>query len=366
MRYIGLMSGTSVDSIDAVLVTLEGASRFSLDASHQHPIPPSVKDEIHRLSVPGACDLDRLGELDTELGLLFAQAVQTLLDKAAVSPAEVTAIGSHGQTLRHRPRATRPFTLQIGNPAVVAEQTGITTAAYFRQRDLAAGGEGAPLVPGFHRWLFQAPEQDRVVLNIGGIANLTFLPADPSKAVTGFDTGPGNTLLDRWIEKMKSVSFDKDGAWAASGRLNETLLQRLLADPYFSAPPPKSTGREYFNLAWLPPALVQPLSPPDVENTLVELTACSIARAIQAHASTCKEVFVCGGGAFNDFLMSRLRNRLGNIPLDTTQKLGLAPEWVEACAFAWLAHRCVHGQPGNVPSATGARHEAILGAVFKA
>jgi anhydro-N-acetylmuramic acid kinase len=300
------------------------------------------------------------------LSELFADAANQVRAKTSLATHDIRAIGSHGQTLRHRPRAAHPFTLQIANPSLIAERTGVTTVGDFRPRDMAAGGEGAPLVPAFHRWLFHRPDSARVVANIGGIANITYLPKISSAPVIGFDTGPGNTLLDLWVEKHLGHHYDRDGEWAASGSIHSALLVNLLNDPYFAEAPPKSTGREYFNLNWLNRYLRACASLPavDVQTSLVELTAGSITRAIQGLGEV-DEVYICGGGAHNRHLMRRLQQQLSPLPVRDTTSIGLPPDWVEAAAFAWLAHQTLEGQPGNLPSVTGARHPVILGGIYK-
>ncbi len=365
MYYIGLMSGTSADAIDAVLVDLPANGPLKLIASHSLPIPEPTRHAIHSLTLPGADEIDRLGALHTELGELFSTAALAVLRATKLTAKDVRAIGSHGQTVRHRPAGTFPFSLQIGNPSVIAERTGITTVADFRARDIAAGGQGAPLVPAFHQYMFHAPGRCRVIVNIGGIANITYLPADHTQPVLGFDTGPGNTLLDAWAQRHLGKAHDEAGQWAAGGRPADALLEKLLADPYFAAAPPKSTGREHFHSDWLTQKIPAGLRPQDVQATLAELTARGITDAIRRFLPACAEVFVCGGGAHNRDLMERLRARLKPLPLATTEILGLAPDWVEATAFAWLAHCTLAGKTGNIPSVTGARKPVILGAVYK-
>jgi anhydro-N-acetylmuramic acid kinase len=369
MHYLGLMSGTSADAVDAVIVEIAPPHPCRLVAAHRHPLPTEVRRAIDALCLPDANEIERLGCLHTQLGELFADAARAVLAHSGLQADKIQAIGSHGQTVRHRPTAEHPFSLQLGNPSVIAERTGITTVADFRARDLAAGGQGAPLVPAFHHGLFHSPKVHRVIVNIGGLANLTDLPRDARQPVIGFDTGPGNTLMDRWIARHQRKDYDLDGAWAASGRSCQPLLQRLLSDPYFLRPPPKSTGREYFNLAWLERALAATgtgLTPADVQATLLELTAQSIARAIRDHLSEPEEIYVCGGGARNIHLIDALRRALAGLPLATTEALGLDPQWVEAAAFAWLAQRTLAGLPGNLPSVTGARRAVILGAIYRA
>ena len=364
MHYIGLMSGTSVDGIDAALVSIPVNGQFALLATHQHPFPVAVRAAIQALMQPGPDEIEREGELDVQLGHLFAEAANTLLAKSGVSAASIRAIGSHGQTIRHCPHATHPFTRQIGNPSVIAEETGITTVADFRARDLAAGGEGAPLVPAFHHWLFRKPGVNRAIVNIGGIANITWLPATESNAVLGFDTGPGNTLLDLWITRHRNQPYDRDGAWAASGRVQKDLLARLMEDDYFAKAPPKSSGREHFNLAWLEQQLVGKPAPEDIQATLTELTAASIAQGLALLPEKIGELYVCGGGSHNRHLLAHLCALLPGIPVATTETLGLDPDWVEATAFAWLAHQTLAGHAGNLPSVTGARHAALLGGIY--
>ncbi len=369
MHYIGLMSGTSADAIDAVVVSLPATGPFRFLVGYHHPLPITVKNAIHALSHSGADEIERLGRLHTELGELFAEAARAVLERSGLKTTDIRAIGSHGQTVRHRPGHAHPFSLQLGNPSVIAERTGITTVADFRARDLAAGGQGAPLVPAFHRDVFRAPGRNRAIVNIGGIANVTFLPADDGDAVLGFDTGPGNTLLDAWARRHLDRERDDGGRWAAGGRMSETLLAELLADPYFAAAPPKSTGREQFNLAWLEARLARqpkPPAPQDVQATLLTLTARTIAQALRRFLSGVDEIHVCGGGSRNPALLASLRREAERIPVLTTEALGLHPDWVEACAFAWLAHRTLEGLAGNLPSATGATHEAILGGIYKA
>lgn len=369
MHYIGLMSGTSVDGVDAALVSIPEDGRPVLVATHSYSIPAAIRGEIQALMQSGADEIERLGELDMALGELFAEAANAVIEQAGLDNKKIHAIGSHGQTLRHRPRAPRPFTLQIGNPSVIAERTGITTVADFRARDIAAGGEGAPLVPAFHHRMFHSPKHNRAIINIGGIANVTYLPANAAQPVSGFDTGPGNTLLDRWICQHNASHRDEAGQWAASGKSSTELLEQLLTDPYFQLPPPKSTGREHFNLAWLNNHLNQlPLSlpPVNVQATLVQLTALTITQAVLRFLPQTQEVYVSGGGAHNRELMATLVNYFSGIPVTTTEALGLHPDWVEAVAFAWLAYLTLEGLPGNLPSVTGAERAVVLGGIYPA
>jgi anhydro-N-acetylmuramic acid kinase len=365
MHYIGLMSGTSVDGIDAALVSIPPAGNFSLLTTHQHPLPEAVRTAIHALMQPGGNEIDREGELDMQLGRLFAAAANALLKKSGKQASEIRAIGSHGQTIRHRPHAAHPFTRQIGNPSVIAEETGIVTVADFRARDMAAGGQGAPLVPTFHAGLFRKNNVNRAIVNLGGIANITWLPGDSHAPVIGFDTGPGNTLLDQWVARHRGESHDHGGAWAASGKVQDELLARLLGDDYFQQAAPKSTGREHFHLEWLTQRLAGAEAPQDVQATLAELTARTIAAALQTLLPQVPvEVYICGGGAHNHDLLERLRARLGKTMLASTSVLGLDPDWVEAAAFAWLAHQTLAGHPGNLPSVTGARRAVVLGGIY--
>ncbi|MEJ2592287.1 MAG: anhydro-N-acetylmuramic acid kinase [Candidatus Thiodiazotropha sp.] len=364
--FIGLISGTSLDGIDAVLVDLSADAPRLLQAIHT-PYSQTLLEPLRTLSLPGDNEIDRLGELDRQVAIAFAGAVAELLSQADVEAHRVTAIGSHGQTARHRPSAEFPFTLQIGDPNTLAEMTGITTVADFRRRDMAAGGEGAPLVPAFHQAVLQSDERARVALNLGGIANITCLPPTGTGPVRGYDTGPANTLMDAWISRHRDMAYDQAGAWAGSGRLIGTLLRDLLADPYFSLTPPKSTGTEYFNLSWLEARLgTEQHDPADVQHTLAELTAVTVTDAIAAEGLAAAEVLVCGGGAHNRYLMQRLQDLLPAGQVRSTAEYGLDPDWVEAMAFAWLAQRTLNGLSGNLPSVTGARRAVTLGAIYPA
>ncbi|MCU7906025.1 MAG: anhydro-N-acetylmuramic acid kinase [Candidatus Thiodiazotropha sp. (ex Epidulcina cf. delphinae)] len=364
--HVGLISGTSLDGVDAVAVDFNGAQPILL-AYHSEPYPASLQTALRSISVAGSNEIDRLGELDRQVAALFADACLSVLRKGGLRPAQVAAIGSHGQTIRHRPEAALPFTLQIGDPNTLSELTGITTVADFRRRDIAAGGQGAPLVPAFHQILFQHPQQQRVVLNLGGIANITCLPSAPGKRVIGYDTGPANTLLDRWIEQHQALGHDHRGEWARSGQIAHDLLRQLLSDPYFNQPPPKSTGPEYFNLDWLREKRPHgDFSPVDVQTTLVELTTVSIARAIGREGLSRSEVLVCGGGVHNAYLMERLDFHLPGCAVRPTSVYGVDPDWVEAMTFAWLAKRTLAGLSGNLPSVTGATRAVVLGGIYPA
>lgn len=357
--FVGVLSGTSVDAVDAALVRF--APEPELVATHTLPYPAELRAELLALAVPGENEIDRLGAADVAVGRHFARTVNELLTTQPEARARVRAVGSHGQTVRHRPAAGTPFTLQVGDPNVIAAETGLPVAADFRRKDVALGGEGAPLVPAFHAAVFGAAGRARAVVNIGGIANVTLLPGDPHAPVRGFDTGPGNTLLDAWCRAQRGEAMDRDGAFAAEGRVQEALLRALLADDYFARPAPKSTGPEYFSPAWLRERAAG-FAPADVQATLVALTAQSIAEAVGA--AGVMEVFVCGGGARNPVLMRALAERLPGASVQTTAALGVDPVWVEAMAFAWLAARRVRGEPGNCPAVTGARRAAVLGGLW--
>lgn len=355
--YIGLMSGTSVDGIDAALVDFSD-QQPRLIASHYHEFNPEHRQQILALCEPGHDEINRLGEVDILLGTLFAETVNTLLNQQKIDAESIRAIGSHGQTIRHHP--TRQFTLQIGDPNTIAAKTGITTIADFRRKDMAKGGQGAPLVPAFHHSVFAA-KQNRVIVNIGGMANITLLPGN-SHHISGFDTGPGNVLLNAWITKHLHKPYDNNGEWAASGKINPSLLKKLLSDPFFSLPAPKSTGREYFNLAWLEKQIDKTMQPADVEATLVALTAESIIQAI-SQSLPHSEIFVCGGGVHNPLLMQHL-SKLANATVQSTKIAGVDPDWIEAMAFAWLAKQTLEKKPGNIPAVTGARAATILGGIY--
>ncbi|MFT7130988.1 MAG: anhydro-N-acetylmuramic acid kinase [Gammaproteobacteria bacterium] len=370
--YIGLMSGTSLDSIDAALVSIED-EQCTLINSIEHPIPTVLRQQLISLCQPGNNEIDSMGEADSHLGQIFSEAVLALLKKSGNTPHDIVAIGSHGQTIRHRPSGTHAFTLQIGDPNTIAHLTQITTVADFRRRDVAAGGQGAPLAPAFHRAFFGSKQHNRAIINIGGIANITYLGSDGD--YLAYDTGPGNTLLDAWISEIQELNYDHDGEWANTGTINSPLLNHLLSHPYFSQGLPKSTGREDFNLNWLKLSLENiSLPPEDTQATLLELTAQSIISAVNTLSNPVTEIYICGGGAYNKALMSRLRALVAtsdeNKPdiqatkIGNTQELGIAAEWVEAAAFAWLAKQTIEGKTGNLRRATGASSEVILGAIY--
>jgi len=367
--FIGLMSGTSLDGLDAALIDFS-ADRPRLIATHSAPLSVKLREQLLALCTPGNDEIQRMGVADHQLGKLFAQACQQLLAETGITAAQVSAIGSHGQTIRHIPEGDAPFTIQIGDPNVIAQQTGITTVADFRRRDMAAGGQGAPLAPGFHAAMFRSITSDRALVNIGGMANLTLLPAETASSVCGFDTGPGNVLLDCWCQKHQQQSFDKGGQWARTGSIDIALLKQMLTTPYFKAAPPKSTGRELFNQHWLNQQLKQTgreISAVDVAATLTELTAQTICTDLERYFPHCQELYICGGGAHNDFLMARIDTLTGSdTKVNSTSTLGIAPDWIEAAAFAWLAKQTLAHQPANLPSVTGANSACILGGVYYA
>ncbi|MCQ4267182.1 MULTISPECIES: anhydro-N-acetylmuramic acid kinase [Pseudomonas] len=359
--YLGVMSGTSLDGLDVVLV--EQTNQTRLLASRFRPLPDDLRHEILALCSSGPDELARAALIEQQWVTLTASVIRELLEQTQLKPAAIRAIGSHGQTVRHEPQ--RGFSIQIGNPALLAELSGITVVGDFRRRDVAAGGQGAPLVPAFHEAAFQADDRVRAVLNVGGFSNLSLL--SPGQPVRGFDCGPGNVLLDTWIQVQRGQPFDRDGAWAASGNLDASLLRAMLDDEFFSRQGPKSTGRELFNLPWLEQHLSgRTLLAEDVQATLLELTARSISEALERGQPDTQELLVCGGGAHNTALMRRLQALQPNRHVCSTEAFGIAPDWVEATAFAWLAHCCLENIPANRPSVTGARGPRILGAIYPA
>lgn len=355
--YIGLMSGTSLDGIDAVLVDFTPSLQI-LDCL-EIKIPHTIKEEIRALNSPCDNELVRSLILDRQLAYLFAEACHQLLQQAGTQSQVITAIGSHGQTLRHAPDGPDGYSLQIGDGNTLAEETGICVVNNFRGRDIAAGGQGAPLVPAFHQAVFGDREENRAIVNIGGMANVSFLNSDGS--LSGFDTGPGNVLMDSWCQQHLKQEFDHNGSWAKSGKYIPKLLRHMLAEPFFQQPPPKSTGRELFDRHWLKPLLQDcNYAAADIQATLLELTAHSISNAVKQH---CDAVYLCGGGAYNLYLTQRIAELSGK-PTTTTEQLGIKPEWIEAAAFAWLAKQTLEGLSGNAPSATGSNGQRILGAVY--
>lgn len=364
--YIGLMSGTSLDGVDGVLATTDADGPLQTRAHAHRPMPEALRRELLALNQAGDDELHRAALATNALMAVHVAVVNSLLAQAGMVASEVLAIGAHGQTVRHRPREDDDtgYSLQLMNGALLAERTGIAVVCDFRSRDLAAGGTGAPLVPAFHASRFAQPGQDRAVLNLGGIANLTLLGAE--RGVSGFDCGPGNLLLDLWCQRHRGEPFDADGAWAGGGRVDAALLERMLAEPYFALPPPKSTGRDLFNAGWLD-RLIADQKPQDVMATLAELTASSIADALCRHAPATQQLFVCGGGAYNGNLMRRIAARLGaGVQLASTLALGVPPDQVEALAFAWLARSFLGRRAGNLPAVTGARRACVLGALYPA
>jgi anhydro-N-acetylmuramic acid kinase len=359
--FIGLMSGTSLDGIDAALVAFN-AGVPELLATHYQPFEPALKEALHALHYPAHDELHHAQLTGNHLATCYAAAVKTLLQTAKVTAQEIRAIGCHGQTIRHRPEAG--YTVQLGNGALLAELSGITTICDFRSRDIAAGGHGAPLAPSFHDQVMRDAKQHRVIVNIGGISNLTDLP--PGQQTTGFDCGPGNMLMDDWIKHHQDKPYDRDGAWAASGTVIPALLQRMLAEPFFAVAPPKSSGRDLFNRRWLEGKLRGDEMPVDVQATLLALTCNSIADAIERYCHGAQEIYLCGGGAHNGALRGMLGQRLPECLIAKTDALGIAADWVEAIAFAWLAHQTLHGLSANVPAVTGARHGCVLGAIYQA
>ncbi len=364
--FLGLMSGTSADGIDAALVQFptEGGCHFV--QGHTHDWEADTRAALIALGQGHEpASLDTLGQLDAQVGIAFAAAANRLLASAGVDARQVRAIGSHGQTIRHRPLAAPGFTWQIGDANRIAELTGITTVADFRRRDVAAGGHGAPLMPAFHLAMLGSTGEDRAVLNLGGIANLSLLARDGS--LRGFDTGPANALLDGWCQRHLGTAFDAGGAFAASGRVDATLLARLLDDAWFALPPPKSTGREQFHLDWVDARIDgEPPAPADVQATLAELTAATVADALLAHLPAVKRLLVCGGGARNPHLLRRIGARLPGVEVVSSAAFGLDPDYMEAMGFAWLARETLAGRPGNLPSVSGARGPRILGAIHPA
>ncbi|MBB4724457.1 MULTISPECIES: anhydro-N-acetylmuramic acid kinase [Xanthomonas] len=366
--YLGLMSGTSADGIDAALVRFADAThrRCELVAGTTVAWEPQLRETLVALG-QGAetVAIDALGQLDAQVGLAFAAAANRLIGDSGVERRQIRAIGSHGQTIRHRPNANPAFTWQIGDASRIAEHTGITTVADFRRRDVAAGGQGAPLMPAFHLAMLGAGDEDRAVLNLGGIGNLTLIPRDG--AVLGFDTGPANALLDSWCQRHHGTPFDAEGAFAASGRVDAVLLQALLADPWFALPPPKSTGREQFHLDWAVQAMGSArLDAADVQATLLELTAASVADALLRLQPTTRRVLVCGGGVRNPVLLARLAARLPGMVVESSARYGLDPDYLEAMGFAWLAAELLAGRAANLPAVTGAAGPRLLGAIYPA
>lgn len=367
--FIGIMSGTSLDGVDVALVSFKSLTAENtgcqLIATHFMPYPAALKLELLSLHEPSPNELESVTMMGNTLAKLYADAVIALLKSAQKKPSEITAIGCHGQTIRHRPELG--FTLQIGNAALLAELTNITVVADFRSRDIAADGQGAPLVPAFHKALFGSNQVNRALINIGGIANITYLGKDGT--VLGFDSGPGNMLIDSWTKLKTGKDYDANGTWAATGVVVHALLSNMLAEPYFALHPPKSTGRDlfndhWFNDHWLKQHQLDPhLRPQDVARTLVALTAQSIIDALNKCGGV-DEVYLCGGGAHNSLLIEELQALLGDKNAFTTEKLGFGVDWVEAAAFAWLAKQTIENKPSNLPAVTGAKGLRVLGAIY--
>ena len=362
-HYVGLMTGTSLDAVDAALVRITGHG-MHLNGSKSLPLPDGLRRRIAAVS-PGT-PLREILDLDHALAILYAEAVNALLEDTGIDRSAITAVGCHGQTVWHEPDSETPTSLQLGNPSLLAQQLHITVVADFRRRDIAAGGQGAPLAPAFHHAMFASKTEPRVVVNIGGMANITLLPDANPDHIGGFDTGPGNVLMDAWIDRHQAKPFDRDGSWAAGVEVDGKLLDILRTDPYFAATPPKSTGREYFSLDWLDLRLDvrQGLDPQVVQATLCELTAGTIRDAIRKYAPDCKRVLLCGGGTRNRHLCSRIAAGLPDLKVEPTDDHGAPADWVEAMGFAWLARETMAGRPGNVPAVTGAEKPVILGGVY--
>jgi anhydro-N-acetylmuramic acid kinase len=360
------MSGTSLDAIDAALVSFSDQNLPSLIHAINYPIPDALRQSIEQLTQPGHNEINQLGELDIQLGGLFADAANLLLASSNQAAANILAIGSHGQTVRHMPLGQNAFTLQAGDPNTIAFRTGITTVADFRRMDVAAGGQGAPLVPAFHDAILRAPDENRVIVNIGGMANITILAKD--QPVQGFDTGPGNVLLNSWIQQHQRVAYDYAGAWAASGKCHESLLSALLLHPFIKSHAPKSTGREDFNPGWLASVLAaqEEMKAEDIQRTLTEFTARSIADAIASLTVNIDRVLLCGGGSHNTLLRSRIAQLLPKQKHGSTTDFGIDADWLEAMAFAWLAKQRLDSKSGNIPSTTGASRACILGGIYSA
>lgn len=376
--FIGLMSGTSLDGVDVALVAFQ-EEQPQLLHTHFLAYPATLRAAVLALQHPTVNELEETALISNALAKLYALAIEQLLTKARLMPSDITAVACHGQTIRHRPGYSDGigFTLQIGNAALLAELCQITVVSDFRSRDLAAGGQGAPLVPAFHQAVFADKQLNRAIINIGGIANITYLAATesltagPHNSVLGFDSGPGNMLLDAWIKQHLNKDYDANGDWASSGQTLPALLTDLMSDPFFALAPPKSTGRDLFNLAWLEKHSLNfsrkngAMRPQDVAHTLVDLSALSIHAALQAHCQQVDEVYLCGGGAHNQLLVKKLQSLLGAIPCKPSDNLGIGVDWVEAMAFAWLAKQCLAKKTANLAAVTGATGPRILGAIYQ-
>jgi len=361
--YIGTMSGTSMDGLDLVVIDFEQPRPALLHHDHT-PYPVDLREKLQHAALNESTTVSVSCSLDTQLGQFYAQQINLFLDKYGIIRDQIAAIGSHGQTIRHSPDSTFPFTLQIGDPNIIAALTGVNVVADFRRRDLALGGQGAPLAPAFHHEVFRSDLNNRVIINIGGIANVTLLAANPAIPVQGFDTGPGNTLIDYLSKLYLDSNYDMNGNFASGGKVHAETLQNMLSEPYFQKKPPKSTGTDYFAPAWVKQFQLQSLHPADAMCTCLELTAISIAQGIKMLNTLPDECFVCGGGAHNGYLLKRLQHHLSPATVSTTERLGIHPDWVEATAFAWLARQTMHFLPGNLPSVTNAKNSTILGGLY--
>ena len=353
-----------MDAVDCALVQYSG-DLFTLVEYQQYPVLQDIHSELK--SVNKNTNMETVSRLDAILGRLFANAALDIISKCNLTPDQITAIGSHGQTILHRSEGPEATSLQIGDPNLINQMTGIPTVADFRRMDMAAGGKGAPLAPVFHELVFRNPEEDRVILNIGGMANITVLPFDPAIPVTGFDTGPGNVLMDEWVNRHLQQAMDKDGAWAASGNLDTAFLDTLLADNYFNVAPPKSTGRDYFNIEWLDEKLEEyseALSPEDIQASVAELTVRTISDAICKYGGQARMIIVCGGGAHNLLIMQSLQQHLPDYKITSSKDYGFDPDAIEAMTFALLAQRRMENLPGNIPNVTGASRDCVLGAIY--
>ena len=363
--YIGVMSGTSLDGIDAALVKDEN-EKLQLVESYSQQFPDDLKNDLEHLLSNFNIHLKKLGEIETFLSHCYSECINKLIEISNVAKEDITAIGCHGQTVFHSPREKYSFTMQLVDGNIIAAETGIPTVVDFRRMDIAVGGDGAPLAPGFHQGYLCSENENRVILNLGGIANVTILD-NQGDNVLGFDNGPANCLMDLWIQKCKNQKYDINGEWAASGEINNQLLGDLLNEEYFALVPPKSTGKELFNLNWLDKKLksYSDIKNNDIQATLCELTAVSIANDIKKYSPNANALYICGGGAFNKQLQKRFKHLLPNLKVATTMELGIDPQWVEAIAFAWLAKMRIENKPANLPSVTGAKKKVLLGVIYK-
>lgn len=363
--YIGTMSGTSMDGLDLVAVSFAQSSPHETLATSFTPYPSSLKQRLQTLAWNEQASVNQMCQLDSELGQFYAQEVINFIQKYGLSTQSISAIGLHGQTIRHSVQGPHPYTLQIGDANIVAARTGITVVADFRRKDVALKGQGAPLAPAFHNQVFRSTAVNRAIINIGGIANITFLPADPTKQTVGFDSGPGNTLMDHFCQLKFNCEYDEDGHLASQGKIHPEKIQQVINnEPYFQLPFPKSTGTDYFSPQWLESTGLLELPPKDAITCLAQLTSRSIALALQSVDIEIEEYYLCGGGAHNKYLQQSLQDLLQSNHVHTTEKLGIHPDWVEASAFAWLANQTLQQKPGNLPSVTNAEKFTILGAVY--